>query len=166
MRWHRGVQLTLARSDAESLPLAAEQFDYVFSWGVLHHTEILGNALVEASRVLKPGGTGLMMIYHRNSIVYYLHGLFWLLAKGKIFGGHTLRTVQDFYTDGYFHQYLTSRELTQHLAAAGLHVTACTITQYQKKILPYIPDWLDTKLKSKFGMCLIAEFIKPPEKIE
>ncbi len=158
---HR-VAVDVLRSDAETLAFRENSFDFVFSWGVLHHTEDMDAALRELSRVLKPGGTGMIMVYHRTSIVYYLHGLYWLILRGKILRGHSLRSVQDFYTDGYYHRYLTRREIVAELARAGLVSTRVTVTQYTKKILPRIPEWLDARLKTWFGMCLVAEFTKTP----
>ena len=128
---------------------------------MLHHTKDMDAALKEVFRVLKPGGEGLMMVYHKNSIVYYIHGLFWLLFKGKLFSGYNLETVQDFYTDGYYHQYLREKELRDYLSLAGIKPIKFTITQYQKKILPFVPNWLDQFLKRRFGMCLVCKFEKP-----
>lgn len=155
-----GVSVTLARADAECLPFADGTFDYVYSWGVLHHTARMERAVAEAGRVLKRGGRGIVMVYHRASVVYWLHGLFWLTVRGKAFAGHTFRTVQDFYTDGFYHRYLTADELAAMLVAAGVRPERVTITQYRKKILPFVPRGLDEFLKARFGMCLVIEFEK------
>lgn len=75
----RAVDLTRARlaneglsgvvevADAEDLPYPDGAFDIVWSWGVLHHTPRADEALLEATRVLKPGGRYLVMVYHRHS---------------------------------------------------------------------------------------------------
>jgi len=158
-----GCTVDPVRSDAEHSPFRDGAFDFVFSWGVLHHTHDMDAALSEVGRILKPGGRGMMMVYHRISVVYYVHGLFWLLAKGKVFQGHTLQSVQDFYTDGFYHRYMTRRELAAMLGNAGLGVSRFFVTQYEKPILPGLPRRLDAWMKSMFGMCLIAEFEKPPQ---
>lgn len=155
-----GLAISIARMDAEKLAFPDDFFDFVFSWGVMHHTANMAQAIAEAARVLKPRGVGLAMVYHRVSIVYYLHGLFWLIIRGKIFRGYTLHTVQDVYTDGYYHRYLTRAEFSTMLADAGLDCEQIVITQYRKKILPLIPASLDRYLKSRFGMCLVTEFRK------
>ncbi len=54
-------------SDAEKLPFSDDQFDIVYSWGVLHHTPDTRTAFREAYRVLKPGGELRCMIYHVRS---------------------------------------------------------------------------------------------------
>lgn len=157
----QGLDASVVRMDAEKMAFTNEAFDFVFSWGVLHHTKHMNAALAEVHRVLKPDGRGLMMVYHKNSVVYYLHGLFWLLFKGKVFSGHNLESVQDFYTDGYYHRYLSKQNLASRLNSVGLLPHKFHVTQYEKKILPMLPHWLDTFLKNSFGMCLICEFEKP-----
>ncbi len=57
---------------ATSLPFADETFDLVFSHGVIHHIPDTEAAIDEFHRVLKPGGTVLVMVYHRRSLNYYL----------------------------------------------------------------------------------------------
>lgn len=155
-----GAKLDVARADAERLGLRDDSFDYVFSWGVLHHTSDPDGAFREVARVLKPHGRGLIMVYHRTSLVYYLKGLYWLLMKGKAFQGHNLRSVQDFYTDGYYHRHYTRSGLTSALRTAGLSKIRTTVTQMEKKILPGLPGWLDSWLKDRVGWLLIAEFEK------
>lgn len=154
------LSVRVVRADAENLPLDENSFDYVFSWGVLHHTADMAAALREVQRVLRPGGEAMIMVYHRRSWVYVGHGLYWLLVKGMIFRGRTLRTVQDVYTDGYFHRYLTRRELTDMAARAGLKPQATFVTQYEKKIIPAIPAALDRWLKARIGMCVAIEVEK------
>lgn len=158
------VDVRPVRADIEKMPFETASFDFAFSWGVLHHTSNMRAGVREMGRILKPGGSGMMMVYHRISVVYYLHGIFWLLFKGKLFSGHSLKTVQDFYTDGFYHRYLTRHELTAMLNDAGLTEVRTSVTQYEKKILPFIPSFLDKFLKRRFGMCLIAEFKKSPDR--
>lgn len=58
------------QADAESLPFREAGFDYVYSWGVLHHTPNIRQAIRELFRVLKPGGSAGVMLYHRDSVLY------------------------------------------------------------------------------------------------
>jgi ubiquinone/menaquinone biosynthesis C-methylase UbiE len=155
-----GAAIDVVRGDAERLGFRDGAFDYVFSWGVLHHTSDTDRAFREVARVLGPGGRGLVMVYHRSSVVYYLKGLYWLVAKGKVLRGHGLRSVQDFYTDGYYHRHYTRSELAGALRAAGLTEVRTTVTQMEKKILPRVPARIDAWLKDRFGWLLIAEFAK------
>lgn len=54
------------------LPFPDESFDLVFSHGVVHHVDDTGAAVRELHRVLRPGGTLLVMVYHRRSFNYYV----------------------------------------------------------------------------------------------
>ncbi len=54
------------------LPFREGSFDLVFSHGVIHHVDDTKGALQEFSRVLRPGGTAVVMVYHRRSFNYYL----------------------------------------------------------------------------------------------
>jgi ubiquinone/menaquinone biosynthesis C-methylase UbiE len=64
-----GLHSDLRRSDAEHLPFEDNTFDYVYSWGVLHHTPDTERAINEVYRVCKPGGTVCIMLYHRFSLI-------------------------------------------------------------------------------------------------
>lgn len=62
-----GLHSTLQTMDAESLQFEDESFDLVYSFGVLHHTPDTQGAIDEIYRVLKPGGSAIIMLYHRDS---------------------------------------------------------------------------------------------------
>ena len=66
-----GLESQLQVADAEQLPFADESFDYVYSWGVLHHTPNTPGAVAEAIRVLRPGGRICVMVYARHAWVSY-----------------------------------------------------------------------------------------------
>lgn len=57
-------------ANAEALPFEDDTFDCVTSMGVLHHTPDTPKAVDEVYRVLKPGGRLILMLYHRNSVLY------------------------------------------------------------------------------------------------
>jgi len=151
------VELDVRQMDAERMSFEDAAFDYVFSWGVLHHSNNTEQALKEVGRILKPGGAGMMMVYHKTSIVYYLRGLYWMVRNGM----RTLEASQDACTDGYFHRHFTKAGLARALEQAGLTPTALYATQQEQKILPLVPSWLDRWLKHRFGWYLVAEFARP-----
>ncbi len=62
-----GLTADLRVADAEALPFADDRFDLVYSHGVLHHTPDTQRAINEVYRVVKPGGTAMVMLYHKNS---------------------------------------------------------------------------------------------------
>jgi SAM-dependent methyltransferase len=62
---------SLAQGSITRLPFNDCSFDLVFSHGVVHHIPDTDKAVQEFLRVLRPGGTALVMVYHRTSLNYY-----------------------------------------------------------------------------------------------
>jgi SAM-dependent methyltransferase len=73
---HRGVTIDFQLANAEQLDFADASFDAVYSFGVLHHTPDIEKAVGEVHRVLKPGGTAYVMLYHTYSLVNAVHRVF------------------------------------------------------------------------------------------
>jgi len=74
-----GLAGEILAMDANHLEFPDETFDYVYSWGVLHHSPNLEKSLAEMMRVLKGNGEFGLMLYNRRSILYgymiqYLEG--------------------------------------------------------------------------------------------
>ncbi|NNE82717.1 MAG: class I SAM-dependent methyltransferase [Alphaproteobacteria bacterium] len=78
-----GLTSDLRVSDAEALPFADNSFDWVYSWGVLHHSPDTARAVDEVKRVLRTGGLAKVMIYHKYSIVGYMLWLRYALLMLK-----------------------------------------------------------------------------------
>jgi SAM-dependent methyltransferase len=60
----------IAQASATEIPFPDESFDLVFSHGVLHHVPDITTAQGEISRVLRPGGRLVAMLYARRSLNY------------------------------------------------------------------------------------------------
>lgn len=69
----RGVSIDFRAGNAESLDFGDQSFDAVYSFGVLHHTPDIAASVREVHRVLRPGGTAYVMLYHRDSLVNLVH---------------------------------------------------------------------------------------------
>ena len=54
------------------LPFPDASFDLVYSNGVIHHLSETHRAIKEFHRVLRPGGTAIVMVYHRRSFNFYV----------------------------------------------------------------------------------------------
>jgi len=67
-----GAQGTFQTENAERLSFKNNTFDIVYSHGVLHHTQNPTSTFKEVHRVLKPNGTAIIMLYHKNSFNYYI----------------------------------------------------------------------------------------------
>lgn len=71
--------------DAENLPHETNQFDLVYSWGVIHHSPDTERCLDEIIRVAKPGAQIKIMVYNRHSLFAFYQYLIFGLFKGKPF---------------------------------------------------------------------------------
>ncbi len=71
------------QGDGERLSFRDERFDFVVSWGVIHHTPNTAGVISEIYRVLRPGGAFLVMVYYKYSATYLWDILF---KKGIIHG--------------------------------------------------------------------------------
>jgi len=97
------------QADAERLPFDDNSFDFVWSWGVIHHSANTEKIVQEILRVLKPGGKTSIMIYNRNSTRYILYGLYQGIFKGKFLKYHSLYAVNMTYTDGHIARHYTRK---------------------------------------------------------
>lgn len=152
------LPVTPRQMNVERMDLPDASFDYVFSWGVIHHTHTTENAVREIARVLRPGGRGLCMVYNRDSLRYWLKGAIWLFLKGRVFRGDSIATAQRFFTDGYYHRHLGKAEFARVLADNGLVVERMSATHMAKKMIPFLPRAVDEWLKRRYGWLLVAEF--------
>ena len=112
-----GLPGSFVQASAESLPFPATVFDAVCSMGVIHHTPRPERAFAELRRVLRPSGRLILMLYHRDSILYrlrfpamkLLRG--WSIArqvdevdgsgnpKGDVYSAGEIRTALEGFTD-------------------------------------------------------------------
>jgi ubiquinone/menaquinone biosynthesis C-methylase UbiE len=69
---YQGLKGDFRVGNAEYLPYEADYFDCICSMGVLHHVPDTEKAVSEIYRCLKPGGRLIVMLYHRNSLLYRL----------------------------------------------------------------------------------------------
>ena len=113
-----GLVSDLREGDAENLPFRDNSFSIVYSWGVFHHSPDTQRAFLEAHRVLRPGGTLRVMIYHRPSLV----GLM-LWARYGLATGHPACSLTEVYA--------------RHLESPG--TKAYTITEAQSLVAPLVP---------------------------
>ena len=72
-------------ANAEELPFKDESFDFVWSWGVIHHTPRTDVAVEEIDRVLDQNGKTKVMVYHRASLYHWYNIMFINgILKGKL----------------------------------------------------------------------------------
>lgn len=159
---------TIHEADAEALPFADASFDFVYSWGVLHHTPHAADALGEIRRVLKPGGELGVMLYHRNSLLYrytvaFIEG--WLNMERDFLDelGLASRYGDGGREEGNPHTWpVTRKEVREDLFASLENVSIKTlgtdIPDLLNALLPSLADHFTPEMKSalarRFGWSL------------
>jgi len=126
----------IIRMNAEKLDFSDNSFDLVWSWGVIHHSAKTENILNEIHRVLKPGGSAKIMVYHRGWWNYYFVGF---LIHGIILGGflkhdNLAKVVQD-NTDGAIARYYSTNSW-RHSAGKILSVKSISISGNRGDLFP------------------------------
>jgi 2-polyprenyl-3-methyl-5-hydroxy-6-metoxy-1,4-benzoquinol methylase len=106
----KGLRCDVRQMDAVSMDFPDASFDFVWSWGVIHHSARTGRIIKEIDRVLRPRGQVRAMVYNLEGtpayivmLTKYLWG-FWL---GRSLDEYLWRS-----TDGYSARFYTRDLLT------------------------------------------------------
>ena len=105
----------VVEADAEKLPFDDATFDFVWSWGVIHHSQSTDAVIAEIARVLRPGGRLALMVYHRSSITFWIN---YVAYRGVVRGGLLRETPDELanrWSDGVVARHYTRRTLTRAL---------------------------------------------------
>jgi len=104
------LKARILRMDAEQMEFEDNSFDFIWTWGVIHHSSNTRRILEEMHRVLKPEGEAIVMVYHRGLWNYYFVGALLSLVKGGIFNGRPLHEIIQEFTDGAIARYYSISE--------------------------------------------------------
>lgn len=96
----------IRRGSATAIPFPDDQFDLVFSHGVLHHIPDIRGAQREIHRVLRPDGRLVAMLYARRSLNYQVS--IRIIRRAALLGAWPLR------------RHIHTGMLADHLATAEL----------------------------------------------
>jgi ubiquinone/menaquinone biosynthesis C-methylase UbiE len=124
-----GLDGVVLEGDAERLPFPDDSFDLVTSNGVLHHTPDMEAALREIRRVLRPDGEARLIVYHRDSVHYWLtHRLY----EGRISKRVPLRDVERSSIDAHpLVRVYSRREYRRVLTRAGFRHVQLAVRHYR-----------------------------------
>ena len=137
-----GLKGEVRLEDANGLSFEDSQFDYAYSWGVLHHSPDLKQSVSEMMRVTKPGGGYGMMVYNRRSIAH------WYMTE---------------YIEGFLHfekQFLGPLELTSRYGDGAReegnpYTWPVTCDEVRQLLHPYSPDVQVRKLGTELDDVLL-----------
>ena len=156
------------RVDGKTLPFPDGHFDYVYSWGVLHHSPDLEKSLTEMFRVAKPNAGFGVMLYHRKSFLHwymteYIEGF--LHRENKFLSPLELASR---YGDGHREEGnphtwpITRKEATEmfneHSQDVGIDTLGTELDGLFKLMLPGVgmrlPRWVKKPWARRFGWSL------------
>jgi 2-polyprenyl-3-methyl-5-hydroxy-6-metoxy-1,4-benzoquinol methylase len=63
----KGLAASIIQGDAESLAFEPGSFDFIWSWGVIHHSSRTAKIVRDIARILRPDGWCRIMVYNRYS---------------------------------------------------------------------------------------------------
>jgi ubiquinone/menaquinone biosynthesis C-methylase UbiE len=97
--------------DAERMGFLNQSFDFIWTWGVIHHSSDTKQIINEMSRVLRPDGRAVVMVYYRSWWIYYFK-LFLIegIIRGKLKKHGSIHRIAQENIDGSFARYYTEQE--------------------------------------------------------
>ena len=105
------IPARIEQMDAEHMTFATASFDFIWSWGVIHHSSNTQQVLREMARVLRPGGEACVMVYFRSPLQYYLfNGLGRGLFKREFWTVGNVHRINQAATDGALARFFSKEE--------------------------------------------------------
>jgi SAM-dependent methyltransferase len=167
-----GLTADVREADAESLPFEDGTFDFVWSWGVIHHSESTDRVIAEIARVLRPGGRLALMVYHRSSVTFWFN---YVLYRGVLRGGLLRETPDELanrWSDGVIARHYTRRALARALAPWFDDVETQVMGQMgeavplpsrlRRPVARVVPAAAQRALVKRFGWFLFATATRRP----
>jgi ubiquinone/menaquinone biosynthesis C-methylase UbiE len=108
-----GISGAILQMDAEAMSFADNSFDYIWSWGVIHHSADTRRVLQEMHRVLRTGGRCTVMVYYKSWWNFYVCGFLRRAFQGQFRKRGSLHGVAQHATDGAIARFYTKDEWQQ-----------------------------------------------------
>ena len=155
--------VTLRQMDAENLNFKDNFFDFVFSWGVIHHSHNPTKILMNIKKKLKKDGSCFIMVYNLFSFRYIFLSTYYLFLKGYIFKGYNFTSICKKFTDGHYNKHYSIFEMKRILKEIGYKNIKVSYGHHKGRILPFLKShntWLGRFFSRYFGYFLYAYFEK------
>jgi ubiquinone/menaquinone biosynthesis C-methylase UbiE len=127
-----GLEADVRQMDAEHMDFDDASFDFVWSWGVIHHSSDTPRVVGEIARVLKPGGEARIMVYHRRSFLAAYATVAGVLT-GRIFRMSHADVLHSF-VDGALARFYTRPEFAALLSRHFREVDTAAMGQINELI--------------------------------
>lgn len=152
-----GLSADVQQADAELLPFDNESFDFVYSWGVIHHTEDTQKAADEIIRIAKPGGKICVMIYHRYSLVALQCWILNALLKGRPW--RSLSGVIWHYIESIGTKAYSIREAKRMFSGLARLTVTPVVTPYDVRLTRsrFLPKRVQSLVPRRLGWFLVIQ---------
>lgn len=142
----RDLPADVREMDAEQMEFDDAEFDFIWSWGVIHHSAHTDRIVRQVARVLKPRGDFRFMVYNRRALDTYTKMVRGVLTA-KPLRGMSIDDILSFYTDGYLARFYTREGLKRLLAENGLKADNLSVLGQTSELIPLPGKGLIGKLK-------------------
>ena len=160
-----GCEAVVKQMDAEHMDFPDNTFDFIWSWGVIHHSSNTEKIISEIYRVLKPTGEVRVMVYNWNSLNCFV-SLCRGLLTGRLFRNSVQETL-NYYSDGLVARYFTriefnslfdmyfssveTRTLGQKNELVVIPSFGGRLSNFKYRLAGLIPDFLSESILSLIG---------------
>ncbi len=163
----------LRKMNAERMDFEDNEFDFVWSWGVIHHSANTNQIISEVNRVLAPKGRAIVMVYHRSFLYYYIIMFIKGIGNRNFFKNYSIHKTVQLNTDGAIARYYSRKEWIdavkekfniKSIKIYGQHadlipLPAGKLKNLLAKIIPtFIMKFINTNLRQ--GYFLVSEIEK------
>jgi 2-polyprenyl-3-methyl-5-hydroxy-6-metoxy-1,4-benzoquinol methylase len=165
----KGLEGEFCQMDAEHLDFPDDHFDFVWSWGVIHHSAYTGRIVREIHRVLKPGGRAGIMVYATDGMSAYI-----TFVRRYLFGFWRGKSLDDllwkdadgftarFYTKDAWRDLLSTffEPVTVQLCGQDADVVPLP-RQMRRPLLKLISPKRQRRMAAQWGSMIFAHATKP-----
>jgi 2-polyprenyl-3-methyl-5-hydroxy-6-metoxy-1,4-benzoquinol methylase len=166
----KGLSACVFRANAEEMPFESGCFDFVWSWGVIHHSARTTRIVREIARVLAPEGECRVMVYNRNGTSAGVCYLRQHLLGGGIFRGSFDETLWN-NTDGFSARYYVHEQFEDMFRAFFKEVQSEICGQdsdviplprrFRRMVLRYLSETYQRKAQATRGGFLFLKASLP-----
>ena len=167
-----GLPGTVAEMDAEKMLFPDKSFDFVWSWGVIHHSANTRKIIEEMYRVLRPGGEAVVMV-SPHALGVLRAGALLAVLSGQVFKPAALHATIQRRTDGAMARYYTRAEWRRlvsdlfsvreiHIYGKKTELVPLPAGKLKDRIVSSIPNSLSRFLTNKcqWGSFLVSRLVK------
>lgn len=148
----------IRRMDAEEMSFPDASFDFIWSWGVIHHSANTRRVLQEMARILRPRGKAVVMIYHRSWWHFYVGGLLRGIFRNQFRTKKKFHHIAQAATDGAIARYYTQAEWRQTTSSLFDNIEL-RVYGLKAEILPIPPgkfkEFLERVVPDRFSRLII-----------